>query len=253
MDASNEGTSLSMSPAHDSGAKRRTAGILIIDRHPLVREGLRKIIEHEDDLWVCAEADDLSGACGAIRETHPDVIVADISLIHGDAIGLLREVRALYPRLPILVLSVHDEAMYAERMLSVGASGYMMKHATSEQIVRCLRRVIEGGICVSEEVAANMIRGAHAKGKRKSANPVDRLSRRELQVLHSVGKGMTTRETAHTLGLSVKTIESHRQRIKAKLNLRSGPQFVRFAVNWFVGENAGAESRIDPGDGRVAS
>jgi DNA-binding NarL/FixJ family response regulator len=211
-------------PADLSRGSRRAARVLIIDNQPIVREGLRRIIENEDDLLVCAEADTLKGARAAIREANPDVIIADISLNEGDCLGLVREVRAHYPHLRILVLSIHDETIYAERILSFGANGYVTKQATREQILYSLRRVIGGGISVSEAVASNMIRGAYAKGKRKSANPIDRLSNRELQVLHSVGQGMSTRETAHCLCLSIKTIESHRQRIKAKLNLRSGVQ-----------------------------
>ena len=232
--------------------KRRAARVLIIDDHPIVREGLRRIIEPEDDLVVCAEADSVRGARVAIKETGPHAIVADISLNHGDGIELVREVRAHYPQLPILVLSTHDEAIYAERMLSVGASGYMTKQATTEQILRSLRRVIDGGIYVSEVVAANMIRRAAAGGRHTSADPVDRLTNRELQVLHLIGKGMSTRETAHLLNVSMKTIESHRQRIKGKINLRNGTQLVQFAINWFVSENAGAISRANPDEGRAA-
>lgn len=129
---------------------------------------------------------------------------------------------------------------YAERMLSGGANGYVTKQATREQILRSLRCVIDGGVYVSEAVASNMIRGATAGWKRFPVNPVDRLSNRELQVLHSLGKGMSTRETAHSLNLSIKTIESHRQRIKGKLNLRSGTQLMQFAVNWFCASSAAA-------------
>jgi DNA-binding NarL/FixJ family response regulator len=242
----------STSGDHVSCGKRRAARVLIIDDHPIVREGLRRIIEPEDDLVVCAEADSVRGARVAIKETGPHAIIADISLNQGDGIELVREVRAHHPQLPILVLSTHDEAIYAERMLSVGASGYMTKQATTEQILRSLRRVIDGGIYVSEVVAANMIRRAAAGGRHISADPVDRLTNRELQVLHLIGKGMSTRETAHLLNVSMKTIESHRQRIKGKINLRNGTQLVQFAITWFVAENAGAISRDTPDEGRVA-
>ncbi len=200
---------------------RRKTRILMVDGHPIVREGLRRIIELEEDLLVCAEADTLRGARSAIQDTAPDVIIADISLNQGDGIGLVRDVRAHYPHLRILVLSIHDEAIYAERMLSIGAHGYMTKEATGEQILRSLRRVIDGGICVTPELDSNRC---------AAANPIDRLSNRELQVLHLVGKGMSTREAARSLNLSVKTVESHRQRMKAKLNLRNAAQLVRFAI-----------------------
>jgi DNA-binding NarL/FixJ family response regulator len=226
------------------------ARVLIVDGHPVVRAGLRRIIEREGDLMICAEADSARGVRAAIEQTDPHVIVAEVSLSQGDGIKLVREVRAHYPRLPILMLSMHDEAMYAERMLSVGANGYMMKKAPCEQILRSLRRVIDGGICVSEAVASNMIRRAAARGRQPSENPVDRLTTRELQVLHSIGKGLSTREIASLFHLSVKTIESHRRRIKSKINLRNGTQLVQFAMNWLVSENSRcvsiAESPLRP-------
>jgi DNA-binding NarL/FixJ family response regulator len=217
-----------------SCAERRAARILIVDSHPIVRAGLRQIIAREDDLLVCAETDTVWGARIAINETHPNLVIADISLNQGDGIELVREVRALHPQLPILVLSNHDEAIYAERLLSVGASGYMTKQASSEQILYSLRRVLDGGICVSETVAGNMIRRASGGSICRWSDPIDRLSSRERQVLHLFGKGLSTRETANSLNLKVKTIESHRQRIKGKLNLRSSAQLVQFAVNWIT-------------------
>ncbi len=210
------------------------ARILIVDSHPIVRAGLRQIIAGEDDLLVCAETDTVGGARVAINETHPDLVIADISLNQGDGIELVREVRTHQPKLPILVLSVHDEAIYAERLLSVGASGYMTKQASSEQILYSLRRVLDGGICVSETVAGNMIRRASGGSVGRWSDPIDRLSSREREVLHLFGKGLSTRETADSLKLKVKTIESHRQRIKGKLNLHSGAQLVQFAVNWIT-------------------
>jgi DNA-binding NarL/FixJ family response regulator len=220
-------------------AKRREARILIVDRHPFVREGLRRIIAREDDLLVCAETDSVDGAHAAIKAACPDVVIADLTLNQGDGIELVRDVRTNHPQLPILVLSVHDEAIYAERLLSVGANGYLMKQASSEQILYSLRRVIDGGICVSETVATNLLRGS-ATAKHGSADPIARLSGREHQILHLLGTGLSTREIAGLLKLTVKTLESHRQRIKGKLNLRSGTQLVQFAVKWVVAENAGA-------------
>ena len=241
MDDGNEDTfsSTSQAPPVRSG-RPRAARILVVDNHPIVREGLRRIIEREGDLLVCAEADSVRGARTAIKETSPHMMIADVSLNQGDGIKLVRDVRAHDALLPILVLSVHDEAIYAERMLSVGANGYVTKQATSEQILQALRRVLDGGIYVSEAVAAQMIRGAFGGVRRSPENPIDRLSNRELQVLQLVGMGLSTRETAQSLNLSIKTIESHRQRIRSKLNLRTGTQLVRFAINLLVAETAGA-------------
>ncbi|HLZ97645.1 MAG TPA: response regulator transcription factor [Steroidobacteraceae bacterium] len=227
---------LRLSPSESGliGNRRPVRRVLIIDDHPIVREGLRGILDGEDDLAVCGEAQTAREARMAIKELNPDVLVTEFSLKQGDGIDLVRDVRAHHPRLPILVLSSHDEAIYAERMLAAGANGYIMKQAASEQFLGSLRQVLDGHIYVSEAVGNNMIHKFAVGGPRRSANPIDRLSNRELQILHMIGKGMSTREAAQTLHLSIKTIESHRQRIKRKLNLNTGSQLVRFAVAGLV-------------------
>jgi DNA-binding NarL/FixJ family response regulator len=219
-------------------AKKNARRILIVDDHPIVRQGLRRLMENEDDLSVCGEVETARDARTAIKELSPDAVIVDISLKQGDGIELVRDVRAHYPTLPMLVLSMHDEAIYAERMLSAGANGYIMKQAASEQFLASLRRVLDGGIYVSEAVGSNMIQKFATGGAYISANPIDRLSNRELQILHMIGKGMSTRETANSLNLSIKTVESHRQRIKRKLNLNTGAQLVQYAVNWFAGRES---------------
>lgn len=220
--------------------KRLPRRVLIIDGHPIVRQGLQQIIEGQSDLMVCAEADTALAARAAIKECAPDVVVTDISLKQGDGIELVRHVRAHHPNLPMLVLSDHDETIYAERMLSVGANGYIMKQADSVEILAALRRVLEGGTYVSGAVGSSMIERYSARGTQVSFNPIDRLSNRELQILHMVGKGMSTRETAQSLSLSIKTVESHRQRLKRKLNLGTGTQLIQYAINWFAGREAGS-------------
>jgi DNA-binding NarL/FixJ family response regulator len=239
MTAGNAWISSTTAPVSVDGGKRGARRVLIIDNHPIVREGLRRVIDGEDDLFVCAEADTARDARVAIKERNPDVMIADIGLNQGDGIELVRDVRAHYARLPILVLSSHDETIYAERLLSVGANGYIMKHATSEEILVSLRRVLDGEIYVSHDVGCNMIKKSRDRGNHVSSDPIDRLSNRELQILHLIGKGMSTRETADSLTLSIKTVESHRQRIKTKLNLHTGTQLVQFAINWFTGQETG--------------
>ena len=231
-------------PAGPTTGQRRERRVLIVDDHPIVRQGLRRVMENEDDLTVCGEAETARDARTAIKELNPDVMIADISLKQGDGIELVRDVRAHYPNLPILVLSMHDETIYAERMLSAGANGYIMKQAASEQFLIALRRVLDGNIYVSEAVGNNMIQKFASGGAYVSANPIDRLSNRELQILHMIGKGMSTRETALSLNLSIKTVESHRQRIKRKLNLNTGTQLVQYAVNWFTGREAGGAQQM---------
>ena len=233
--ASNSCSRASASPPGPNGSNRKIRRVLIVDDHPIVRQGLRRVMENEDDLAVCGEVETPRDARTAIKELRPDVVIADICLKQGDGIELVRDLRAHYPHLPILVLSMHDEAIYAERMLSAGANGYIMKQAASDQFLVSLRRVLDGGTYVSESVGNHMIEKFAAGGSHTPSNPVDRLSDRELQILHMIGRGMSTRETAHSLNLSIKTIESHRQRIKRKLNLTTGMQLVQYAVNWFTG------------------
>ena len=233
----NPGQATTKPTASASGVatKRRPRRVLIVDDHPIVRQGLRRLIDQEEDLDVCAEAETVREARAAIREHRPDAIIVDISLKQGDGLELVRDVRAQYPTLPILVLSMHDETIYAERMLSAGASGYIMKQAASEQFLVAVRRVLDGGIYVSDTVSNTMIQRFTSGNPPVAANPIDRLSNREIQILHLIGKGLSTRETAEALDLSIKTVESHRQRIKKKLTLTTGTQLVQYAVNWFSG------------------
>lgn len=211
----------------------RTNTVFIVDDHPIVRQGLAQLIDQEDDLVVCGEAADVSEARAALPELEPDVVILDLSLRDSDGLELIKDIRSRYRQLPVLVLSMHDESIYAERLLSAGANGYIMKQAAADQLLRAVRRVLAGGIYVSEQVGASMVERFAATGKRQDANPIDRLSNRELQVLNLIGRGRTTREVAEVLNLSVKTVESHRQRIKKKLNLQTSPQLIQFAVNWY--------------------
>ena len=214
--------------------------ILIADDHPIVRQGLRRLIEQEPDLAVCGEAETVRDAKAMIRELRPDVVIVDISLRQGDGIELVKDTRSHYPGMKLLVLSMHDEAIYAERMLGAGANGYVMKQAAGDQFLVALRRVLEGGVYVSEAVGNAMIQRFASGGIHASENPIDSLSNRELQVLQMIGQGLSTRQSADTLNLSVKTVESHRQRIKRKLGLTTGAQLVQYAMNWCSGRSASA-------------
>ena len=164
MAASNSWLRTSLPQSGATAGKRRVRRVLIVDDHPIVRQGLRRVMENEDDLTVCGEAETARDARTAIKELNPDVVIADISLKQGDGIELVRDVRAHYPHLPILVLSMHDETIYAERMLSAGANGYIMKQAASDQFLISLRRVLDGNIYVSEAVGHNMIQKFAAGG-----------------------------------------------------------------------------------------
>jgi DNA-binding NarL/FixJ family response regulator len=207
---------------------RSVRRVLIVDDHPVVRQGLRQLLQGAGDLAVCGEAETAADARSAIDRLHPDVLICDISLRQVDGIELVRNLRAHYPQLPILVLSALDETIYSARMLALGVSGYIMKQASTEQVLASLRRVLDGNIYVSEAVSNSMLSGF--AGGAAHLDPLERLTNRELQILHLIGKGVSTRETAQLLHLSIKTVESHRQRIKRKLHLTSGVQLLRYAV-----------------------
>ncbi len=221
-------------PQRHVGAARR---VLIVDDHPIVRQGLRRMIDPESDLVVCGEAQSEREARAAIRELDPDVVIVDISLVQGDGLELVRDVHAQRPDLPMLVLSMHDETIYAGRLLAAGASGYIMKHAASEQLLVALRRVLCGETYVSEALT-NKVPGAGGAARESGAcDPIESLSNRELQVLSLIGRGLSSREVAEMLGVSVKTVESHRQSLKRKLNLLSNVQLLQYSINWYAGRN----------------
>jgi DNA-binding NarL/FixJ family response regulator len=205
-----------------------------VDDHPIVRQGLIQLINAESDLDVCGDAASVDEALDLLEAAEPDIVILDLSLPDSDGLELLKKIRKETRHLPVLVLSMHDESMYAERMLSAGANGYIMKQAAADQLLIALRRVLAGGVYVSEGLGALMIERISSDGRRATANPIERLSNRELQVLNLIGQGRTTREVAETLNLSVKTVESHRQRIKKKLNLQTAAQLVKFAVSSYA-------------------
>ncbi|HXA93372.1 MAG TPA: response regulator transcription factor [Steroidobacteraceae bacterium] len=214
-----------------TGTRRR---VLIVDDHPIVRQGLRRMIDPEPDLAVCGEAETDREARAAIRELDPDVVIVDISLNQGDGLELVRDVHAQRPRLPMLVLSMHEEAIYAERVLAAGASGYIMKHAASDQLLTALRRVLAGERYLSETLAAALDGGNGEDASAGAASdPIERLSTRELQVLTLIGRGLSSREAAAALGVSVKTVESHRQSLKRKLNLLTNARLLQYSINWY--------------------
>ena len=210
--------------------------ILIVDDHPIVRQGLRRLIDQEEDLSVCGEAEDVKEARDAIQALSPDAVILDISLKNSDGVDLLKELRIRRLKTPVLVLSMHDESIYAERLLSAGANGYIMKQEASDRFLAALREVLSGGIYVSDAVRSKIANSAATEDV--VDDPIARLSNRELQVFNLIGQGLSTREIADKLNLSVKTIESHRLTIKEKLNIDSATQLVRYAVRWTEGETS---------------
>ena len=207
--------------------------VLIVDDHPVVRQGIRLMIEAEPDLTICGEAQTEQQARKLVRELKPDALVVDLSLTEGDGFNVVRDVHAHFPDIRILVLSMHDEAIYAERLLSEGAAGYIMKQAATDQLVTALRTVLRGERFVSDSLKRSLEARRAAEG-----GPSSRLSARELQVISLIGRGLGTREIADNLSLSVKTVETHRLTIKRKLALDTNAQLVQYAIKWH-GTHAG--------------
>jgi DNA-binding NarL/FixJ family response regulator len=231
---------LSLNPQPTSPGKLVQAQrILIVDAHPLVREGLRGIVQGQPDLVVCAEAGSARAARIALKTSQPDVLVTDLNIPDTHGLGFVKELRAHYPRLPILVLSSYDEHLFAERLIAVGANGYLMKESPGDDIIVALRRVLAGGIYVSRRLSDAIVQKLAAGAPRRAPDPIDRLSNRELQILHLIGKGLSTREIANLINVGVKTVESHRQRVKSRLNLQTGAQLVQYAVQWLAVAEAG--------------
>jgi DNA-binding NarL/FixJ family response regulator len=217
--------------------------VLIVDDHPIVRHGFSALLGGETDLEVCGAVADGRSALDALETAKPDVALVDVSLGGTSGLDLIRELklsasRRLAPatdrasQLLVLVVSMHDELLYAERALRAGASGYVMKHEATELIVRAIRAVAAGGIYVSEAVSLHLVQRWAANGAVRTESPLDGLSDRELHVLELMGRGLGTRAIAEQLHISVKTVESYRARLKEKMNLRSGTELVRFAVRW---------------------
>jgi DNA-binding NarL/FixJ family response regulator len=206
--------------------------ILIVDDHPIVRAGLTAIINHEKDFEVCGQADKAQEAFKAISELKPDVVIADITLKHSDGIELTKNLKAQYPTLPVIVLSIHDELTYAERALRAGAQAYLMKEVVSENIVTAIRTVLSGEIYVSNTMGKKLLHKLAGSKADMTSTPIDSLSDRELEIFRLIGQGYKPSKIARSMHLSVKTVETYRARIKEKLNLANADELLRYAIQW---------------------
>lgn len=210
--------------------------ILIVDDHPIVRQGIAQLINRESDMHVCCEAGDADQALEKMKECTHDIAIVDISLTGVSGIELIQMLRQRGYEFPVLVMSMHDESLYAERALRAGARGYIMKQEATEKILTAIRQILHGEIYVSEKMRSRMLQRMIDNRTETNTSPVANLSNRELEILRMIGRGLGTGEIARELKRSVKTIEAHRANIKDKLGLKSAAELVRFAVQWVENE-----------------
>lgn len=213
----------------DSHKKKRC--VLVVDDHPLFRHGVADLIKSVPDLELSGEAESVSRALEAIGKKHPDLVIADISLRGANGIDLIKAVRAKHPKLPVLVLSMHDEGLYAARALRAGARGYVMKQEPLDRVLDAIHTVLAGELYVSPAMSRRMIED-FVQGQAGGAQITDKLTDRELEVLQFIGEGCSVPEIAQALSLSVKTVESHRAHIKEKLRFKTAREVARFAMQW---------------------
>jgi DNA-binding NarL/FixJ family response regulator len=212
------------------GMKKRS--ILLVDDHPIVLEGLKQLIDQQPDLRVCGELSDGRAAVATVERLNPDLAIVDLSLKGLNGLDVIKSLKAERPELPVLALSMHDEMLYAERALRAGASGYVMKQEATKNLLGAVRRILDGGIYLSDNVTAKLLHRVANTKSAGNASVLETLSDRELEVFQLIGDGASTRRIAEMLKLSVKTIESHRENIKRKLNLQDATELVQAAVTW---------------------
>jgi DNA-binding NarL/FixJ family response regulator len=206
------------------------ARVLIVDDHPIFRQGIAQIVHQAGGLKVCGEADSPERALQSVAALQPDVAVVDLTFPAGSGLGLVRDLKVWHPSVRVLVLSMHDESLYAERVLRAGASGYIMKHEIAEHFVEAIRQVLRGSIYLSERMAARMLQKLAGREPTKALSSVESLSDRELEVYQLVGQCLSTREVADRLCLSIKTVETHLEHVKVKLGLESSRELFRHAI-----------------------
>jgi len=215
-----------------NAAKATKRRILLVDDHPMTREGLAANINRQTDLEVCGEASNPAEAMTALSKFTPDLIVTDMTMPGRSGVEFVKDVHAMLPDLPILVLSMHNEMLYAERVLRAGARGYLMKDAGSAKLLEVIRLVLSGQSYVSQQMSARLLDAVTGRRPRGSTSPIEKLSDREFEVFRLLGSGKSTKEVARALNLSQKTVDVHRGRIKEKLQLKDAASLIHHAVRW---------------------
>jgi DNA-binding NarL/FixJ family response regulator len=216
-------------PKEEAGKRR----VLIVDDHAVLREGLTLVINVQPDLMVCGEAANVSGGLQAVATVQPDIALVDLSLMGGSGLELVKDLKEQYPSLPTLVLSLHDESLYAERALRAGARGYIMKRAPIPSLLSAIRKILDGESYLSETMGSVVVRQTLGDPESTgNGDPLEKLSDRELEVFQLLGEGHGTREIAQQLGLSMKTVSCYRQNIQTKLHLKDAAALMQRAVHW---------------------
>lgn len=206
--------------------------ILVVDDHPLVRLGMRQLLNGEPDLNVCGEAEDLRGALERLATTPTDLVLLDLSLRNGDGLDALKQLRAQRPELRVLVLSTHDERVYGERAIRAGAAGYVMKATPADEVLAAIRTALRGELAVSPALAASLLNSVVLGQRPGAQSPLDSLSDRELEIFKLIGQGQSTRDIAASLGISAKTVETHQFNLRTKLGIASTHQLRHLAFTW---------------------
>jgi DNA-binding NarL/FixJ family response regulator len=221
----------------DTESAARSVGrarVLVVDDHPVVRQGLKQLIDAQGDLAVHAEAGSVHEALQILRSSKPDAVLVDLSLEDASGMELIRDVKQRHPGVPVLVVSMHDEALYAERALKAGASGYIMKDAPTGEVLSALRRVLAGGLYLSEAMSSRMLQQYVGGVSLATGCSVNHLTDRELEIFEMIARGRSTREIAESLHLSPKTVETHRTHVVDKLNLKNSAELLRYAIHWLA-------------------
>ena len=222
----------------DRAPQTTKKNVLVVDDHPLLRQGLALLINQQQDMQVCGEAEEAHAAMQAITQRRPDIMILDISLNGPDGLELLKSIRASDPDLPVLILSMHDEAIYAERALRARANGYIMKQEATEKVLVAVRRILNGELYLSDRMSNKMLQHYIGGAPSMIQSRISSLSDRELEVFRLIGEGRATREIAEELHLSIKTVETYQAHIKEKLALRSGRELIQHAIQWKINETS---------------
>ena len=225
-------------PKSSPGAREK---ILIVDDHPMMREGLARLIDNEPDLQVCGEAGDANEALQKIAALSPTLVLADITLPGKNGLELTKDIHSMHPGVAVLIISMHDESLYAERVLRAGGRGYVMKQEGGKRILQAIRQVLAGQISVSDKMSAKILEIFSGRRPTAAGSPIELLTDREFEVLQLIGKGCETREIARELHVSTKTVDVHRANLKTKLKARNMTELIRYAVRWVESQDAPKE------------